>query len=109
MIWQLNTAFFSYNYAFREHLFTNNKFKEPNPSSCPSVSIFVNNSYFHTFLDSFLPSKMSSLPVEDGEILEYLEELSEISSDDEEFEKLREQKKNLEFENFWMSGMYKIL
>lgn len=49
---------------------------------------------------------MSNLPVEDGEILEYLEELSEISSDDEEFEKLREQKKNLEFENFWMSGMY---
>lgn len=48
---------------------------------------------------------MSSLAVEDGEILEYLEELSEISSEDEEFEKLREQKKHLEFENFWMSGM----
>lgn len=66
----------------------------------------VNNSYFCTFSASFLPTKMSSLPVEDGEILEYLEELSEISSDDEEFEKLREQKKNLEFENYWMSGMY---
>lgn len=68
--------------------------------------ILVNNSYFCTFLDSISPSKMSNLPVEEGEILEYLEELSEISSDDEEFEKLREQKKNLEFENFWMSGMY---
>lgn len=69
----------------------------------------VNISYFSTLLDSFLPSKMSSLPVVECEILEYLEELSEISSEDEEFEKLREQKKNLEFENFWMSGMYDFL